>query len=126
MHLAYTNEFSGGYETAGWLLENATAHNSKFAMDQKMIDGVKQFTATPPTNSIHELDIMEEKMVAMETHIMQEIGVKMEKSNKEVKHTLNSILGFVWVGLAIIINCLTVSIIVTFFLTSLQASVIIF
>ena len=35
---------------------------------------------------------MEQKMAAMKTEIMQEIGVKMDESSKEVKDTLASIL----------------------------------
>jgi hypothetical protein len=35
MHLAYTNEFSGGQQTAGWLSEKATSRKSKFELDQK-------------------------------------------------------------------------------------------
>jgi hypothetical protein len=35
MHLAYTSEFSGGQQTAGWLAEKATAHKTKFETDQE-------------------------------------------------------------------------------------------
>jgi hypothetical protein len=35
MHLAYTSEFSGGQQTAGWLAEKATAHKTKFETNQK-------------------------------------------------------------------------------------------
>jgi len=35
---------------------------------------------------------VEQKMASMKTEIMQEIGVKMEESSKEVKDTLASIL----------------------------------
>jgi len=36
--------------------------------------------------------MVEQKMASMKTEIMQEIGVKMEESSKEVKDTLASIL----------------------------------
>jgi len=35
MHLAYTSEFSGGQQTAGWKDEKATAHKTKFETNQK-------------------------------------------------------------------------------------------
>jgi hypothetical protein len=35
MHLAYTSEFSGGQQTAGWLAEKATSHKTKFKINQK-------------------------------------------------------------------------------------------
>jgi len=35
MHLAYTSEFSGGPQTAGWLSDKATAHKTKFETNQK-------------------------------------------------------------------------------------------
>jgi hypothetical protein len=35
MHLAYTNEISGGQQTSGWLSEKAPALKSKFDTDQK-------------------------------------------------------------------------------------------
>jgi hypothetical protein len=35
MHIAYTSEFSGGAQTAGWLSGKATAHRTKFETDQK-------------------------------------------------------------------------------------------
>ena len=36
--------------------------------------------------------MVEQKMASMKTEIMQEIGVKMDESSKEVKDTLASIL----------------------------------
>jgi hypothetical protein len=35
MHIAYTSEFSGGAQTAGWLSGKATAHQTKFETNQK-------------------------------------------------------------------------------------------
>jgi hypothetical protein len=35
VHLAYTNEFIGGQQPAGWFLDKALVHKSKFEMDQK-------------------------------------------------------------------------------------------
>jgi hypothetical protein len=35
MNIAYTSEFGTGQQTAGWLSEKATAHKTKFEMDQK-------------------------------------------------------------------------------------------
>jgi hypothetical protein len=35
LHLAYTNEFSAGQQTAGWLAEKAMVYKTKFETDQK-------------------------------------------------------------------------------------------
>jgi hypothetical protein len=35
MHIGYTSEFGTGQQTAGWLLEKAMAHKTKFETDQK-------------------------------------------------------------------------------------------
>ena len=125
MHLAYTSEFSGGPQTAGWLSDKVTAHKMKFETDQKnwlnelakkrkaeeeeRIDVAKnrkavaeasaqlvqafQKFSTPPAQPEKVGAIVEQKLATMKTEIMQEIGVKMEESSKEVKDTLASILG---------------------------------
>jgi hypothetical protein len=124
-HLAYTSEFSGGPQTAGWLSDTATAHKTKFeteqknqldelvkkrkAEEEKQIDAAKnrkavaeasaqlvqafQKFSTPPAQPEKVGAIVEQKLATMKTEIMQEIGVKMEESSKEVKDTLVSIIG---------------------------------
>jgi hypothetical protein len=124
MHIAYTSEFSGGAQTAGWLSGKATAHGTKFETDQKnrldelakkrkaeederidaaknrkavaeasaqLVQAFQQFS-TPPAQAENVGAMVEQKMAAMKTEIMQEIGVKMDESSKEVKDTLASIL----------------------------------
>jgi len=58
------------------------------------VEAFKSFS-TPPAQAEDINAMMEEKMAAMTTEIMQEIGVKMDESSKEVKGTLTSILGIV-------------------------------
>ncbi len=35
MHIGYTSEFGTGQQTAGWLLEKATLHKTRFETNQK-------------------------------------------------------------------------------------------
>ena len=124
MHIAYTSEFSGGAQTAGWLSGKGTAHRTKFETDQKnrldelakkrkaeederidaaknrkavaeasaqLVQAFQQFS-TPPAQAENVGAMVEQQMAAMKTEIMQEIGVKMDESSKEVKDTLASIL----------------------------------
>jgi uncharacterized damage-inducible protein DinB len=125
MHLAYTSEFSGGPQTAGWLSDKATAHKTKFKTNQKnrldelakkrkaeeeeQIDAAKnqkavaeasaqlvqafQQFSTKPAQAENVGVMVEEKIASMKMQIMQEIGVEMNESSKEVKDTLTSILG---------------------------------
>jgi hypothetical protein len=58
------------------------------------VEAFKSFS-TPPAQAEDINAMMEEKMAAMTTEIMQEIGVKMDESSKEVKGTLTYILGIV-------------------------------
>ena len=51
----------------------------------------QQFS-TPLAQAENVGAMVEQKMAAMKTEIMQEIGVKMDESSKEVKDTLASIL----------------------------------
>ncbi len=52
----------------------------------------QQFS-TPPAQPENVGAMVEQKLATMKTEIMNEIGVKMEESSKEVKDTLASILG---------------------------------
>jgi ATP-dependent 26S proteasome regulatory subunit len=111
LHLAYNSEFSEGQQTAGWLSEKATVHKSKFETNQKnllndlakkrkaeedetasehLVEAFKQFK-TPPAQAENVTAMVGEKLAAIKNDTMQEIGVKMEKSAKEVKDTLTSI-----------------------------------
>jgi signal recognition particle subunit SEC65 len=88
------------------------AHKTKFETNQKnqrdelakkrKAEGVAEASAQlvmafqkfsrPPAQAENVGAMVEQKMASMKTEIMQEIGVKMEESNKEVKDTLTSIL----------------------------------
>jgi flagellar biosynthesis component FlhA len=52
-----------------------------------------QQLSTPPAQPENMGAMVEQKLATMKTEIMQEIGVKMEESSKEVKDTLPSIFG---------------------------------
>ena len=57
----------------------------------QLVQAFQQFS-TPPAQPEKVGAIVEQKLATMKTEIMQEIGVKMEESSKEVKDTLASIL----------------------------------
>jgi hypothetical protein len=56
------------------------------------VEAFKSFS-TPPAGAENVGAMVEEKMAPMKMEIMQEIGMKMEESNKEAKDTLTSFLG---------------------------------
>jgi len=56
-----------------------------------LVEAFKNFT-TPPAQAETVGAMVEQKIAMMKTQIMDEIGAKMEESNKEVKDTLTSIL----------------------------------
>jgi hypothetical protein len=56
----------------------------------ELFAALKQFAPPPHSNNISI--IKEETISTMKTQIMQEIGEKMESSNREMKDTLSSIL----------------------------------
>jgi hypothetical protein len=56
------------------------------------VQAFQQFS-TPPAQPENVGAMVEQKLATMKTEIMNEIGVKMEESSKEVKDTLASILG---------------------------------
>ena len=58
----------------------------------QLVQAFQQFS-TPPAQPENVGAMVEQKLATMKTEIMQEIGVKMEESSKEVKDTLASILG---------------------------------
>ncbi len=58
----------------------------------QLVQAFQQFS-TPPAQLENMGAMVEQKLATMKTEIMQEIGVKMEESSKEVKDTLASILG---------------------------------
>jgi hypothetical protein len=58
----------------------------------QLVQAFQQFL-TPPAEPENVGSMVEQKLATMKTEIMQEIGVKMEESSKEVKDTLASILG---------------------------------
>jgi len=58
----------------------------------QLVQAFQQFS-TPPAQPENVGAMVEQKLATMKTEIMNEIGVKMEESSKEVKDTLASILG---------------------------------
>jgi hypothetical protein len=58
----------------------------------QLVQAFQQFS-TPPAQVENVGAMAEQKLAAMKSEIMQEIGVKMDKSSKEVKDSLASILG---------------------------------
>jgi len=58
----------------------------------QLVQAFQKFS-TPPAQPEKVGAIVEQKLATMKTEIMQEIGVKMEESSKEVKDTLVSIIG---------------------------------
>jgi carbonic anhydrase len=62
-----------------------------FAASKQLVEVFKRFT-TPPAQAETVGAMVEQKMATMKKQIMDEIGAKMEESNKEVKDTLTSIL----------------------------------
>jgi hypothetical protein len=75
--------------------KDAARHRQTVAATSKqLVEAFKSFS-TPSAQAENINTMMEEKMAAMVTEIMQEIGVKMDESSKEVKGTLTSILGIV-------------------------------
>jgi len=60
------------------------------AASKQLVEAFKSFT-TPPAQAETVGAMVEQKIAAMKTQIMDEIGAKMEESNKEVKDTLTSI-----------------------------------
>jgi hypothetical protein len=61
------------------------------AASGQLVEAFKSFT-TPPAQAENMGAMVEQKTATMKTQIMDEIGAKMEESNKEVKDTLTSIL----------------------------------
>jgi hypothetical protein len=61
------------------------------AASKQLVEAFKNFT-TPPAQAETVGAMVEQKIAMMKTQIMDEIGAKMEESNKEVKDTLTSIL----------------------------------
>jgi len=61
------------------------------AASEQLVEAFKNFT-TPPAQAETVGALVEQKMATMKQQIMDEIGAKVEESNKEVKDTLTSIL----------------------------------
>jgi hypothetical protein len=69
----------------------ARLHQTLSAASEQLVEAFKSFT-TPPAQAENVGAMVEQKMAMMKMQIMDEIGAKMEESNKEVKDTLTSIL----------------------------------
>jgi hypothetical protein len=61
------------------------------AASEQLVEAFKSFT-TPPAQAETVGAMVEQKMATMKKQIMDEIGAKVEESNKDVKDTLTSIL----------------------------------
>ncbi len=72
---------------------DAAKHRQAVATtSERLVEAFKQFT-TPPAQAKNVSAMVELKMAALKNDIMQEIGMKMEESSKEVnKDILASIL----------------------------------
>jgi hypothetical protein len=71
--------------------DSARFRQTVSAASEQLVEAFKNFT-TPPAQAETVGAMVEQKIAAMKTQIMDEIGAKMEESNKEVKDTLTSIL----------------------------------
>jgi hypothetical protein len=73
--------------------DSARFHQTVSAASEQLVEAFKSFT-TPPAQAQAETvgAMVEQKMGTMKKQIMDEIGAKVEESNKEVKDTLTSIL----------------------------------
>jgi hypothetical protein len=69
----------------------AKNHKAVAEASAQLVQAFQQFS-TPPAQAENVGAMVEQKMAAMKTEIMQEIGVKMDESSKEVKDTIASIL----------------------------------
>jgi uncharacterized protein YqeY len=66
MHIGYTSEFSSGQQTAGWLSEKATAHKTKFDMDQK--NWLKELSKKRRDKEEEHLDAAENRKAVAEAY----------------------------------------------------------
>jgi hypothetical protein len=73
-------------------IDAAKNHKAVAEASAQLVQAFQKFS-TPPAQPENVGAMVEQKLATMKTEIMQEIGVKMEESSKEVKDTLASILG---------------------------------
>ncbi len=73
-------------------IDAAKNHKAVAEASAQLVQTFQKFS-TPPAQPENVGAMVEQKLATMKTEIMQEIGVKMEESSKEVKDTLASILG---------------------------------
>jgi hypothetical protein len=66
-------------------------HKAVAEASAQLVQAFQQFS-TPPAQAENVGVMVEQKMAAMKSEIMQDIGVKMDESSKELKDTLASIL----------------------------------
>jgi hypothetical protein len=71
--------------------DEARIRQTVSAASEQLVEAFKNFT-TPPAQAETVGAMVKQKIAMMKTQIMDEIGAKMEESNKEVKDTLTSIL----------------------------------